>query len=135
METTPVEALRSAGIAPDRVNTLFFGRGNIDALQLSVRYRVFRETSAVVDTQSERDLVLIMKDVYLSHDVRPDLDPVPQVTAMNRLVVERAVDIVSSGVRHHEWYLRDSCSAAVPLLPRPALHSMKGSRSLPLMRD
>jgi hypothetical protein len=132
--TEPIDVLRSIGIAPDHISSSFFSRRNIEMLHNMIRFRVYENTSSIIDKQSENDLLLIMRDVYLSENIRPDLPSTPQIVSMNNATLSKAVAIVVSGVRHHSWYMRDACSQAVPVIPRPEHLSMKGSRSLSALR-
>lgn len=89
---------------------VFFSQRNLDVLQNSLRYRVYRESGGqfVIGRQSDVALMSIMRDVYES-SVRyvPDHEVVEATKRLNEHVLGNAVPNVLSAVRFHDFYLKD----------------------------
>lgn len=131
-DTFAREALRGE-IESDAVSDLFFSRVNIDALQDGIRYRVHVQSGArrlVIDRQSDIDLLLVMKGIYLEHarHVR-DGGCVRHVRRLNEKVLDYAVPRVLAEVDMYLKYRHDVSTIAVPM-DRPANMSLKGDRQL-----
>lgn len=115
------------------VNRLFFSPLNLHALQQGLRYGVYKRTGLVIAEQSEQELLVVMRSVYLQHAVHADADVRGQVRALNALVLDYCVDAVSKEVRGYREYAK-----TVDTTPQPMPHainvSVKGDRVLELTR-
>lgn len=115
------------------LSQVFFSRKNIDVIQNSLRYRVYRESGGqfVVGRQSDIELLSIMRDVYESSQRHvPDSQVLFAVQRLNEYVLQKAVPSVLSAVRFHDYYLRDINQPNPVPEDRPALMSNKGSKVL-----
>jgi uncharacterized sporulation protein YeaH/YhbH (DUF444 family) len=113
----------------------FFGELNVDALQEALRYSVFRasEGRVVIGRQSEEELRIVMRAVYLQHARHMAADIPGQVRELNARVLKYTVPTVHSAVAMYQRYVRD-----VSQLPSPmerGVHTSKaGSDTLVMMR-
>ena len=121
------------GLQATPVARLFFHPVNVDALQHGIRYGVYRASGLVVGRQSERQLGLVMRSVYLQHARNREAELVGQVRELNALVLEYCVPVVHREARMYQTYLRDASTLPEPL-PRGELATMKGERTLEVKR-
>lgn len=115
----------------NNLSDVFFSSRNIDALQDGIRYRVYVETKGahVISRQSDTELKVVMRSIYLQnakHDNRPVLQ---QVRELNKLVLDWVVPEVVSNLTQYVVYKRDASTLPVPL-EHAQLSTMKGSRTL-----
>lgn len=136
----PAGALAAGALQPklrvdeSEVAQVFFGHGNVEALQHGIRYGVYRATDGahVIGRQSDVELAVIMRSVYLqgARNVGGDRELVlAQVRALNAAVLDYAVPRVAQEVRMYSRYRADVSTLPVPL-PRGELATTKGDRSL-----
>ena len=110
---------------------LFFSRGNVDALQDGIRYKVWlgSERTLVIGRQSDVELGVVMRSMYLQYGNNREGATLAQVRELNALVLDFCVPRVLGEARMYDQYRRD-----VSTLPTPMEHgefsSMKGTRVL-----
>ena len=117
------------------VQALFFSRTNVNALQEGIRYRVFQETEGTqrIGMQSETELGLVMRSVYLEHSRNvDDANVLGQVRDLNARVLDYCVPRILEELRAYTYYQRDVNSLPMPM-DRGQFASSKGERSLTMM--
>lgn len=107
----------------------FFSNENIDALQQTIRYRVYQKTNEVIDYQSSNELYIIMRSVLLQHgNFRVSAkDLLQEVLQLNKRVEVYAVNEVASNVVQYKGYLKDVEKLPIPM-DRPR-YDDNGSRN------
>ena len=107
----------------------FFSNENTDALQQTIRYRVYQKTNEVVDYQSSNELYIIMRSVLLQHGnfKVSSTDILNEILKLNERVEVYAVNEVASNVVQYKGYLRDVERLPVPM-DRPR-YDDNGSRN------
>ncbi len=113
------------------VNNLFFSALNVHALQQALRWGVFQRTGQVIGPQSEQELSVVMRSIYLQHAVHAPGDATAQVRALNARVLEYCVHAVSKEVRGYQAYARTVDASPLPM-PHAVNVSIKGDRVLEL---
>ena len=95
----------------------FFSNENIDALQQTIRYRVYQKTNEVVDYQSSNELYIIMRSVLLQHgNFRVSAkDLLQEVLQLNKRVEVYAVNEVASNVVQYKGYMKDVEKLPIPI--------------------
>jgi len=113
------------------VSDLYFSGMNIAAVQEGIRYRIYSETDGkhVIGRQSDTELRIIMRSIFLTYSRNLPGDTVAQVRELNRRVLEWAVPEVLSNLKQHITYMRDASTLPMPL-ERGELMTTKGSRTL-----
>lgn len=121
--------------ALNEVSRLYFSETNIDALQHGIRYRVFVETNGryTIGRQSDQDLKIVMRSIYLQHGKNHSSDCVAQVRVLNAKVLEWVVPEVLSNLLQYSTYRRDASTLPMPLDRSPNM-SMKGTNPMELKR-
>lgn len=121
---------------------LFFSKSNIDNIQNLIRYIVHKESGTVIDRQSTRELLIIMRSVFLEYNKHPPLvtdglnseqlssllsQYTREVTRLNELVVNETVPRIQSQIQQYIGYIRDISKNPVPHTP-PKNVNIKGDR-------
>jgi hypothetical protein len=116
---------------PNEVSKIFFSETNIDALQQGIRYRVFVETNGkfTIGRQSDQELKIIMRSIYLQYSKNAAHNCVEQVRDLNIKVLEWAVPEVLSNVKQFDVYRKDASTMPIPLEHAP-LMTIKGTKVL-----
>ena len=115
------------------LSQVFFSHRNVEVLQTSLRYRVYRESGGkfVVGRQSDVELLSIMRDIYESSPRHvPDHEVIEVTKRLNEHVLSRAVPNVLSAVRFHDYYLKDIALPNPIPNDRPELMTVKGGKVL-----
>jgi hypothetical protein len=113
------------------LNDLFFSTKNIDALQLGIRNLVANRTNNefVVGNQSEVELQIIMRAIYLSEAKHLPYDIIGQVRTLNAKVLDYCVPRILEEIRMFNYYKNDVSRLPMPL-DRGEFSSAKGTRFL-----
>jgi len=116
---------------PNPVSNLFFSCNNIDVLQDGLRYKIYQITNGkhVIGRQSEQDMKVIMRSIFLQYAKNLPQDVVGQVRELNGLVLEWTVKEVLSNLKQYDKYRQDVSTLPMPMARAPLMTS-KGSRSL-----
>ena len=123
---------------------LFFSRQNVNNLQKLLKFKVYKESEQVIDTQSNTELLIVMRSIFLEYHQHPRLivpempEDVKQiylkqytaeVARLNELVVEEQVPKIINSIKQYYTYLYDA-SRTNPIMDRPEQVSIKGQRQL-----
>lgn len=116
---------------PNELSNLFFSCNNIDVLQDGLRYRVYKESGNkfVIGRQSDQDLKIIMRSIYLQYGKNLNKNIVEQVKELNGKVLDWAVPEVLSNVKQYDKYRYEVSTLPVPL-ERAPLETKKGTKVL-----
>ena len=120
------------GIQEDSVlSQIYFSKSNMNILQNQLRFFVFKKSNGrhIIDKQSDIDLEIIMRSMYLQHSLNLNCNIKEQIKKLNNLVVEWAGPKVLSEVEQYLGYIDSVENMPMPL-DRPKNLSIKGSRSL-----
>lgn len=120
------------------LSQVFFSPHNLNVIQNSLRYQVYRATGGkhIIGRQSDVEVMSIMRDVFESSERHvPDRKVVAAVKQLNKNVLDIAVPEVVSAVRFHEYYLNDIKQPnPIPHDAHPKLMTNKGSKVLETYR-
>lgn len=93
----------------------FFSEFNREQIHSKIISAVQAKTGQTIDRQSDTDLQVLMKKVYVSM-ARNQYDNIrPQIEAMNAQVVKEATAMIATGVVQQMLYLNDISKNPVPL--------------------
>ena len=113
------------------LSDLYFSQVNVDYLQTEIISRIFDKTNKqhVIGKQSEEELLIVMRSIYLQHGKNMDTHLDEQVDKLNELVLDYCVDNVYSNLVQYIGYI-DDITRDQPILDRPQSFNIKGDRSL-----
>ena len=113
------------------LNELFFSRQNLEALQIGIRNMVAKRSNGefVIGKQSEVELQVIMRAIYLNHAKHLEVDVLEQVRELNSRVIDFCVPRIIEEIRMFKYYKKDISKLPIPL-DRGQFSSSKGLRIL-----
>jgi hypothetical protein len=113
------------------LNELFFSDLNIEALQLGMKNKIVEETNGkhIIGPQSEIELKIVMRSIYLQYGRNLNEDIVLQVKDLNKKVLDYCVPKILIGIEQYKNYVIDASKVHVPI-DRSENVSNKGSKIL-----
>ena len=130
MKNFQVEALY--GIQEtSKLNQLYFSKQNMNNIQDMIRYNAFikSEKKFVIDKQSDVELEIVMRSVYLQHSPNLPDKTKEQIEYLNKLVSDWCVGQIIPEVNQYIGYIKEIEYMPLPI-DLPLNLSSKGSRSL-----
>jgi hypothetical protein len=108
------------------INDIFFSDMNMKGLQQTIRYKVYKNINKVISEQSSNDLYIIMRSIMLQFaNFRTGVDNIAEeIRRLNEMVIEYAVENVSSNVQQHAGYVNDLSKLPTPM-DMPVYHNKK----------
>ena len=115
----------------NEISDIFFSRQNIDALQDAIRYLVYKKScnKHVIGKQSETDLLIIMRSVYLQYAQHIPYKITEQIQVLNKHVLEYCVPKILEEINIYMHYRKDISQLPVPM-DRGEFISSKGNKVL-----
>jgi len=113
------------------VNDLFFSQVNIDALQSGMKNLVSNKTNGkhMIGNQSENELMIIMRGIYLEYGQNLLTNVVEQVRDLNKKVLDFSVPRILVDLEQYDKYIQDASQLHVPM-ERSTNVSNKGNKVL-----
>lgn len=113
------------------LSDLYFSQANIDYVQAEIISRVYDKTHRQhkIGKQSEDELLIVMRSIYLQHGKNMETHLDEQVNKLNELVLDYCVDNVYTNLIQYLGYI-DDITKDQPVLDRPQSFNVKGDRSL-----
>lgn len=124
------EAIRNIHIN-NPISTIFFSQQNIDALQEAIRYQVYLATDKkhVIDKQSETELFIIMRAMYLQYAKHRPYGILDQIKELNKKVIDYCVPKITNEIAIYTHYKQDIQQLPIPM-ERGEFASSKGTKTL-----
>ena len=110
---------------------IFFSKANMNLLQKTIRYTVFKLSKQVIDYQSYNALFVIMRSIYLQNgDSSSDsLNIADQIRVLNNMVVTYCIEEqIIPNLKQYGGYLQKIDTLPVPL-ERSRNESIKGTKT------
>ena len=113
------------------LSNLYFSQENIDYLQTEVISRVYEKTNKkhIIGRQSEDELMIVMRSIYLQHGKNMITLLERQVDVLNNLVLDYCVDNIYTNLLQYFEYIND-ITKDQPVLDMPQSTYVKGEKSL-----
>ena len=112
---------------------LYFSEENINRLQEMIKYEVYERTKGkylLQVNQNETDLLIVMRDVYLTDAVHSPYKIIHQVKVLNKKTIEKIVPDMISMIKQDEEYVKQLDRPIIPI-PLPVNVNRKGRLQLP----
>ena len=121
---------------------LFFSDKNINNIQNILRYNVNKETGYVIDNQSNTELMIVMRSIFLEYSLHPKLIDekmsseerrellvkyTMEVERLNHIVINATLPKVISQIQQYVDYLRDA-SQQPYYMDKPKNESVAGQK-------
>ena len=109
---------------------IFFSKQNVEWVQLHLRYAVYKASGNVISNQSEQELLLIMRAVYLQESINPANASgyKKELLRLNNRVIHGIVPKLVKEVEMYQKYLKDALRNPVPMIDRPIHVSSAGTK-------
>lgn len=135
IEPTVAAALRVLKELPEKFNTTFFSRQNIDFIQKKLITETKKYTGFDIGKQDEAVLIEIMTGIYVQDSTYDPDNFNASLAKINKLVITECLKQILPGVRSYALYVRDASrpygGGGPEAFRRPVLASLRGSRVLP----
>ena len=114
-----------------KLNQLFFSKQNMNNIQDKIRYQVYINTEKkhVIGKQSDVELEIIMRSIYLQHSPNLPNQIQEQIKYLNELVSNWCVEKIIPEIYQYVGYLKEVEYMPVPL-EHPVNLSSKGTKNL-----
>lgn len=120
-------------LTPTPLGELFFSQENINRIQQKIKLEVFQRTNGkykIEVDQNESDLLIVMRDVYITDSANNPYKLVHQVKVLNHRTIEKIVPDMISLIKQDEEYINQLDKPINPI-PLPVNVSNAGRLSLP----
>lgn len=99
------------------VSRTFFSNGNIEIIQSTIRYKIYKNTNQIIDHQSRNEINVVMRSIFLQHGnaVVSSDNIVNEVKKLNDMVVEFCVGQITTQLKQYNGYLNKMTTLPVPL--------------------
>lgn len=126
------EALKGT-ISSNPLSKLFFSAQNIEALQQGIRYLVYTKScnKHVIDRQSEEDLRIVMRSVYLQNAKHQPDNIQEQVKELNTIVLRWCVPKILNEIDAYMQYRSEISKNPIPI-ERSKNDNVYGTKTLEL---
>ncbi len=116
---------------PTIVSEIFFSKANIDYIQQKIQKLVFEETNGKynIGRQSDTELSIIMRSIYLQFSRNSDIDIRDQITELDNKVIDECIPTILSGIEQYLKYKIDVSTLRKPI-EMPQSFNSKGDKSL-----
>ena len=119
----------------NNLTELYFSNNNINLLHEEIQKHVYFTTNQIIGKQSNSELQIIMKSIYLSN--RPKLTDynniINQVKFLNKLVIQECVRIININVLQHKHYIEE-LNKIPDTMNLPKFVSSKGTKNLEMYK-
>jgi len=114
-----------------KLNQLFFSKKNMENIQNMIRYNVYvkSEKKFIIDKQSDIELEIIMRSIYLQHSPNLPNKIKEQIEYLNKLVSDWCSEQIIPEINQYVGYIKEIEYMPLPI-DLPVNLSSKGSRSL-----
>ncbi|GAF78212.1 unnamed protein product [marine sediment metagenome] len=116
-------------ITENKLSRLFFSDENKNIIQNAIRYSIYTKTSKIISRQSDRELDIIMRSIYLQYSKNNNFNFRKQVDDLNKLVIDYSVNIIYTNLNQHLKYIKKINKLPLPI-SHPKNVSNTGSKSL-----
>ena len=115
-------------ISPSLLSKAYFSEQNLQMIHNGIRKRVYDITQIVIGEQSEVNLQVIMRSLYLQHSKNLPYSISKQIEELNKIVIENSVQKIIVEMKQYIGYRRDVQQGIQPI-PRSISTSVHGTKS------
>ena len=114
-----------------KLSDMYYSQTNIDFLQNEIINQIYKKTSGKyrIVKQSEDELVIVMKSIYLQYARNSDVDIQLQINVLNKHVLDYCVDNVYVNLLQYVKYI-DDITKEQTVIDRPKNVDVKGNKTL-----
>ena len=115
------------------LNNVYFSNDNIEIIQNAIRYNIWISTKKkhLISKQSETQLNIIMRSIYLQYSKNMDYKIKEQVESLNKRVINYCVDNIYNNLLQYDNYKKD-ISTGLQIMEHPKTDTVKGTKTFRL---
>lgn len=116
---------------PSTLNKLYFSKENLNIIQDQLRHNIYivSKNKYIVDKQSDVDLQIIMRSIFLQHSPNLQDNITKQIEYLNKLVIDWATPRIITEIEQYNGYINEVQYMPTPI-DRPQNLSSKGEKTL-----
>lgn len=116
---------------PTTLNQLYFSKENLNIIQDQLRHNIYivSNNKYIVDKQSDIDLQIIMRSIFLQHSPNLQDNITKQIEYLNKLVIDWATPRIITEIEQYNGYINEVQYMPTPI-DRPQNLSSKGEKTL-----
>jgi hypothetical protein len=116
-----------------KLSCYYFSKNNIDRVQQQIRYNIWLQSNKkhIIDRQSDVELEIIMRSVYLQYSKNLDYQIEEQSNKLNSIVLNYCIPQILSEIEQYLAYKVNVSTLPKPM-ERPESLSSAGSKTLML---
>lgn len=111
------------------LSDIFFSQSNIDLLQDYIIKGVFETSGVKIVKQSEDELLIIMRSIYLQHGKNIDYNIQGQVNELNDHILKYCIPNINSSIKQYQGYIHD-ITKEQEVMDMPQSVNTKGDKTL-----
>ena len=118
---------------PTPTGELYFSQENINRIQKIIKYEVFVRTNGKYKLQidqNESDLLVVMRDIYITCSTNMPYKVVHQVKELNHRTIEKILPDMITMIKQDDEYIKQLDKPIDPI-PLPVCVNSKGRLTLP----
>ena len=117
-------------VSKNVLNQTFFSKDNINIIQNNIRYRVWKQSNHqfTISNQSETQLEIIMRSIYLQYSKNLTNNIKEQVEELNDMVVTEGVPNIMSNIKQYLGY-KQNLETGPAFMEHPQNVSNAGSKT------
>ena len=99
------------------VSKTFFSNGNIEIIQSTIRYKIYKNTKQIIDHQSSNEISVVMRSIFLQYGnaVVSSDNIVNEVKKLNDMVVDFCVGQITTQLKQYNGYLNKMTTLPIPI--------------------
>jgi hypothetical protein len=115
-------------IEPTILSGVFFSRKNIDNLHTKIKVGIKRILNYDINNQSEEEIQIIMRSIYLQLSKNTDCDIQKQVTDLNKEVLNYCISNIYTNIKQYLGYIRNLSDVSDFVMPPPEETNIAGNK-------
>lgn len=111
------------------LSDIYFSQSNIDLLQDSIIKGVFETSGTKIVKQSEDELLIIMRSIYLQYGKNLDYNIQGQINELNEHILRYCIPNINSSIKQYNGYIKD-ITKEQEVMDMPQSVNTKGDKTL-----
>jgi hypothetical protein len=112
-----------------KLSIKYFDKKNVDYLQNKMISQIFRLTKTKISRQSDDELLIIMKSIFLQYGLNNDSNIDKQISELNHRVLDYSIGNIASNLKQYNHYIKD-ISSEIKTLDMPTYVDSRGEKTL-----
>jgi hypothetical protein len=122
----------SGNFTNSNLSDLYYSQSNINLLQEKIIKGVYKHPDtyqAKISKQSEDELLIIMRSIFLQHCKHQPHNIQQQIQDLNKLIIDYCIPNIVSAIKQYNGYIHDITKKQT-VMDKPSYVSIKGEKTL-----